>query len=403
MIQSADAASQSCSSCHGSYQEAGLSMYLSEPLVASAENTVRWTVSAPWRNDWIEPNMQITVLNGIVDTPDFVPWQGNLAAGNSIYGWLNVTPDSNATEIEVSITLDVVAFYDHASSKRPDRQLESVRISIVVAVEQKSLVLSPSLVSLEDGGNQTSSRLFNPGSQPITELNGTAQRGIVRFKQLIDTTGEITTTNYSGTLEPGWGVVVSYTGPDPASNGTNVLITGKLPSGTNVSASMSVIPVPIPAQLPEPPISGMVAVLYGWLGVVVLGLLMVQGFSKRALDRTYKDNYKASKKQDIEWGAEMPAERATYWWWLHFTLLGAVISFTAIHVIGFGISDTMPPLTTDIWLGIVAIAIIAIAGYSGLYPKLSRKYLPWFSFRKGHMILAIIGTILALWHSYILM
>jgi len=402
MIQSVDAASQSCQSCHGSYREAGLSMYSSQPLVASAENTLRWTVSAPWRNDWIEPNMEITVLNGIVDNTNFVPWQGNLAAGSSISGWLNVTPDHNATEIEIAITLDVVAYYDHASSKRPDRQFESVRISMVVIVEQKNLALSPSLVSLEEGNNQTSSKLFNLGSQTITELNGTAQRGIVRFAQLINTSGEITTTNYSGSLEPGWGVIVSYTGPEPASNGTDVLITGKLPSGVTTSASMSVIPIPIPAQLPDPPLSGKVAVFYGWLGVVVLGLLMVQGFSKRALDRIYKDNYKSAKKQEIDWDAEMPAERATYWWWLHYSLLGAVITFTAIHVLGFGISDTMPPLSADIWLGIIAIAIIAIAGYSGLYPKLSRKYLPWFSFRKGHMILAIIGTILALWHSYIL-
>lgn len=402
LIENVQAKSGTCSSCHSSYREVGLSLYSPQPMVAGVDNAVRWTVSAPWRNDWIEPSMEVNVSEGTSSEPIFIPWEGSLRGGTSQSGWLNVTPYQEASEITLSVRLDVVAYYDHASSKRPDRQSESVFLNLPVSVEVQVLATFPSLVTLEDGNN-TSSTLYNVGGLAITNLSGTAQRGSVSFGEIIAPTGEASHTPFNGTLEPNWRVVVSYVGPQPSSNGTIVSFTGQLTTGVIVEASMTVIPTPLNAELPGRLISGQIAVLYGWLGLLAIGLLMIQGFSKRALDRSYKSRYSESKKMDLDWGAESPTERRIYWWWLHFALLVTFIAFTAVHIAGFGISHSMPPLTFELWLGIFGMLIITVTGYSGLFPKLSKKYLPWFPFRRGHAILGLIGSLFVVWHSVILM
>lgn len=402
IVEEVSAQSQSCQSCHSGYREIGLSIYASQPMTANVENSVRWTASAPWRNVWIEPTMSVDVVGGVADKSELTPWDGQLKGGTSISGWMNITPDSGVEQVSISITLDATAFYDHASSKRPDRQLETVPLEMNVQVDFRVFAATPSLIVLGEG-NKSQSRLMNLGTSTLLEVNSSAQRGAVRFTTLYDADGAESTLQFNGTLNPGWGIGVEYLGPAPSSNATKITFTALTDSGSIVETSLSVIPEPVEAQLPDPPLSGSVAVLYGWLAIAALGLIMVQGFSKRGLDRLYKDRYKESRKKGEDWSAELPAERATYWWWLHFALLGGVIAFTIIHIIGFGISDTMPPLSFEIWLGIFAIVAIAIAGYSGLYPKLSKKYLRWFSFRRGHLILAIAGTILAIWHTILLM
>ncbi len=369
---------------------------------AGVDNAIRWTASAPWRNVWIEPEMIIDVIGGSTDSPAFTPWEGELAAGSSTSGWVNVTPSAGVDQLSVSVTLNAVAFYDHSSSKRPDRQTESIPLELNIQVHFRVFTASPSLIVLGEG-NESSTKLINIGSANLTKINSTTQRGAVRFTDVFDANGSLTEVQFDGSLQAGWSVVVEYIGPAPASNGTHISFTAETESGTIVEAALAVIPEPKQASLPEPPISGKVAILYGWLGLGALGLIMVQGFSKRALDRLYKERYKEARTTGTTWDAEMPAERASYWWWLHFSLLGGIMAFTAIHIIGFGVSDTMPPISFEIWLGIIGILLISVAGYSGLYPKLSKKYIPWLSFRKGHLVLSIIGLIFVTWHSIILM
>lgn len=393
MLSEAEAA-RSCNSCHGSYKPALLSISAPDPLASGVENPIKWTVSAPWRNSWIEPKIDVVVTNGNSTPSSFVPWEASLARGKSASGWIYITPDNSSTTVDLTITLDVIAWYDHSSSSKPDRQQEVIEVSLNIAAGFQDLQFSPSVITWEAGN--LSSTVWNYGSSNISNLSITTLNGNLSFGQKLNSQ----TTSFNGTLLIGEGVEIEYNGSIPSASGTLITISGQKADGSVISSQLTIIPNAIEVPYSDVIINSSIGILYGWLALGAIAGVSIQGFTKRKLDRKYGVARKETRKSGEEWLAETPSERASYWWWLHSSLLGGILFFTTIHVLGLGLSDSMAPMSLELLAGVVSIILIAITGYSGLFPKLSKRVMKKLSFRKGHMVLGLLGTALAIWHTW---
>ena len=390
-------AASDCRSCHGSYRQIGVSIEANDVFAQGVANQVYWTMSGPWKNDWIEAKVSWSATNTTELNGEFIPWQGTLAGGNSISGSFEVTPEAIGDIVEIDFTLETVAFYDHTKASRPDRQTETVTLRISIPVEKLDLMFDNSYyVMTQDGIYDTN--LSNHGGETINQMTIKTDEGTASFGSMFEIANPDVKHEFLNTLEPGWAVEIHYEGPAPTTRWNVITVEGVDGNGKQVSSKLTITKTAANLQFPVPPLAASTGILYGWVATGSLVAIMAHGFFKRRLDGKFRDARRESKKEKMEWEKETPKERATYWWWLHYSLMFATLFFVGIHILGLGMAEAMPMLSTELWFGIIATLLIGITGISGLYPKLSMKLIPKLSFRRGHALLGILACLLTLFH-----
>ena len=392
VVEQAEAA-RSCNSCHRRYDPMLVTLESTASLTVNQSNPIRWVATAPWRNAWIEASMQWTATNTVEGNGSFVMWNGSLRGGASTTGYFTVTPIDVNQNVIVTSVVNVVAYYNHASSSKPDRQQEQITTTLQATVVESSMHFSPSLITWTQGEVQTI-EVENIGTKELVDITTWASFGnITAGTSMVLADG--TMASFNGSLPVG--ATIAFTWESATFIGRWAILQFNASDSNGgvyaneIYATMSWADVGIAnTQLPAS-----IGVMYGWFATAAVVAVMAQGFFKRKLDKKYGVKRKDKEVREI---LETPKERATYWWWVHTLLLGSILLFSAIHIIGLFLGDSMPSWNTGLVVGLVGLLLLGTLGYSGLFPKWSKKVIPKLSFRRGHAVLGILAAAFVLWH-----
>lgn len=392
-------AAKDCASCHSGYDPLAISVAAPSVMGVNLSDTFQVELAVPWKHEALEVTVGLNLPEN--STVELAPGESKNQTIASISKrtsdslmWNLVGVKEGRTTLSFEITS--ISHYDHSSSSKPDYQDEFFSGQLIVEVTALDLGVSPSfiLTELGQGGNFSLQLTSALPDGNLTNFSLRGLEGLVSFVSL---------ENGPSSLGPGEMAQLNFSLLKGHTTG-KLQLEYLLPDGNPANTTLEVL-APISTTKSANEGSGYylnVGALYGWLAVVAMLVGMVQGFSKRHLDKRYMEQFKAAKKEKQEWTKEEPGERQGYWWWIHTLLLFVLVIFVYIHVIG--VFKGGFPVVFD-WptvLGLVAIVVLTITGLSGLWPKQMKRIFGNKRWKKVHAGVSALALIMGLIHGILL-
>ena len=393
-------AAKNCSSCHSKYNALEIQVNAPPVVGLNMTDTLQVSLGVPWKHEARDVQVTISLPEGagVELAPDETATKTIASISSGALSTLQWELEGKAIDtVAVTVSIDSTSYYNHKKAKNPDSQNEHFSGDVTVSTRVLELALSPSIF-LAPSGERLETAIWLKSSLVngnMTELELVGEGAL---------NSHLTVINLPQQLGPGEAVLVNLTFEEV--NEGILRLNYTMPDGTLRNTTMTIlVEQPISISSIDSDRSGYylnISGLYGWIGVGIVIVGMVQGFTKRWFDSRYTADFTTVRRAKEEWSRESPGERASYWWWIHTLLLFAIIVFTYIHVLGAFRSGY--PVVWDLatLAGVIALGILFLTGMSGLHPPWFKQRLGTKGWKQTHAILSAIMLVLVIYHGLLL-